>query len=326
MADGHHFFLLLTAIVQRSTVFVYTYLFYSQVRNRQHRHFNRFNFLFFCRTVVCPGYHPGTDDVYNMTARPRGITLIINNASFAHHPKHGQQSPRHGSEEDVRQVEALFTALDFSVRTKENLSRLQLLDELDYICAREDHSAYDCFVLWLMSHGKSGEVFCSDGNTIPFQTLDDMFSNCETLSGKPKLFFIQACRGDGEDEGMSNAANTTISSYELPSPNQVDSPIDAVKKSASKVPTHADFLYAFSTVDKYVSYRHEALGSYYVRGLVEAFRERADYDHLLDILTVVNQKVSNMEANMPSVENKNEIKIFKQIPEVKHTLRKKVRF
>ena len=86
------------------------------------------------------------------------------------------------------------------------------------------------------------------------------------------------------------------------------------------------FLYAFSTVDEYVSYRHEALGSYYVRGLVEALRERAFYDHLLDILTVVNQKVSNMEANMPSVENKNEIKTFKQIPEVKHTLRKKVRF
>ena len=177
-----------------------------------------------------------------------------------------------------------------------------------------------------MSHGKSGEVFCSDGNTIPIQTLDDMFSNCETLSGKPKLFFIQACRGDGEDEGVSVSADTGISSYEQLSPNQVDSPIDAVKKPAPRVPTHADFLYAFSTVDEYVSYRHEALGSYYVRGLVEALRERAFYDHLLDILTVVNQKVSNMEANMPSVENKNEIKIFKQIPEVKHTLRKKVRF
>ena len=325
MADGHLSFLLLIAIVQGSTIFVYTYLFYSHVRNRQQRHFDRFNFLFFCLTVVFPGYHPGTDDVYNMTARPRGITLIINNASFVHHPKHGQQSPRHGSEEDVRQVEALFTALDFSVRTKENLSRLQLLDELYYI-AREDHSAYDCFVLWLMSHGRSGEVFCSDGNTIPIQTLHDMFSNCDTLSGKPKLFFIQACRGDGEDEGVSIAANTTISSYELLSPNQVDSPIDAVKEPASKVPTHADFLYAFSTVDEYVSYRHEALGSFYVRGLVEALRERAVYDHLLDILTVVNQKVSNMEANMLSVGNNNEIKVFKQMPEVKHTLRKKVRF
>ena len=261
-----------------------------------------------------------------MTACPRGITLIINNASFAHHPKHGQQSPRHGSKEDVRQVEALFTALDFSVRTKENLSRLQLLDELYYI-AREDHSAYDCFVLWLMSHGRSGEVFCSDGNTIPIQTLHDMFSNCDTLRGKPKLFFIQACRGDGEDQGVSVATDTGGSSCEQLSPNQSEFPMDAVKKPVPRVtvvPTHADFLYAFSTVDEYVSYRNKTLGSYYVRGLVEAFREHAVYDHLLDILTVVNQKVSNMEANRSSVVN--EIKICKQMPEVKHTLRKKVRF
>ena len=248
-----------------------------------------------------------------MTASPRGITLIINQSSFAYHPKHGQQSPRHGSEEDVRQVEALFTALDFSVQTKENLSRLQLLHELDDVVC-QDHSAYDCFMLWLMSHGRSGEVFCSDGNTIRIETLHDMFSNCATLIGKPKLFFIQACRGDGEDEGMSVVPDIGISSYEQLSPNQLYSPIGA------------DFLYAFSTVDKHVSYRHEARGSYYVRGLVEAFRERAVHDHLLDILTVVNQKVSNMEANMSSVENRNEIKIIKQMPEVKHTLRKKVRF
>ena len=260
-----------------------------------------------------------------MTARPRGITLIINNASFAHHRKHGQQSPRLGSEEDVRQVEALFTALGFSVRTKENLSRLQLLGEL-YDVACRDHSAYDCFVLWLMSHGRSGEVFCSDGDTVPIQTLHDMFSHCYTLRGKPKLFFIQVCRGDGEDEGVSFAADIGISSYEQLSPNQLDFPIDEVKKPASRVPTQADFLCAFSTVDEYISYRHEALGSYHVRGLVEAFRERAVNDHLLDILTVVNKKVSNMEAKVSSVENKNEIKILKQMPRVEHTLRKQVRF
>ena len=325
MAGGHRSFLLLIALVQGSTVFVYTHQFYSQVRNRQRRHYNRFNFLFFCRTVVRPGYHRGTEDVYNMTARPRGITLIINNASFAHHPKYGQQSPRHGSEEDVRQVKELFAALDFSVRTKQDLSRQQLLYELDDVACR-DHSAYDCFVLWLMSHGKSGEVFCSDGNTIPIETLHDMFSNCNTLSGKPKLFFIQACRGDGEDEGVSVAADIGISCYEQLTSNQVDSSTDAVKKPAPRVPTQADFLYAFSTVDEHVSYRHETVGSYYVRGLVEAFRERAVYDHLLDILTVVNQKVGNMEANLSSVEEKSEIKIFKQMPEVAHTLRKKVCF
>ena len=96
MPGRHRSFLSLIAI-QGSTVFVYTYLFYSQVRNRQQRHYNRFNSHFFvCHTVVRPGYHPGTNAVYN----------LINNASFAHHPKHGQQLPRHGSEEDVRQVEA----------------------------------------------------------------------------------------------------------------------------------------------------------------------------------------------------------------------------
>ena len=268
--------------------------------------------------AIRPGHHPGTDDDYNMTARPRGITLVINNASFTPHPRHGQQSPRHGSEEDVRQVEELFIALGFEVQRRQNLSRQELENELRNVLCRQDHSGYDCFVLWLMSHGRSGEVFCSDGNTLPIQAVHDMFSCCDKLTGKPKLFFIQACRGDDEDEGVAACSDL--------SPSHVDCPSDSVENPGSREPTHADFLYAFSTVDEYVSYRDENLGSHYVRGLVEAFRERAVYDHLLDILTVVNQKVSNMEAKRPSGENKNEIKICKQMPEVKHTLRKKVRF
>ena len=256
-----------------------------------------------------------------MIAIPRGITLIVNNKIFASeaHP------PRHGSEKDVDQIEALFTKLGFELRKRENLSRLQLLKELDDV-ACQDHSAYDCFVLWLMSHGRSGEVFCSDGNTLPIQTLHDMLSECNTLRDKPKLFFIQACRGDGEDEGVSVAADTAISPNEQLNPNQVDSPIDVGKKPSPMAPKHADFVYAFSTVDGYVSYRDEALGSYYVRGVVEAFRERAVDDHLLDILTVANKKVSNMEATMASVKNKNESKIYKHVPNVKFTLVKFVRF
>ena len=276
--------------------------------------------FFFCAAVRLSD-HPGTDKDYNMTAHPRGITLLVNIKLFASE----KLPPRHGSEVDVRQVEALFTALGFEIRMKENLTRLQLLNEIDDV-ACQDHSGYDCFVLWLMSHGRSGEVFCSDGNTIPIQTFCDMLSECDTLRGKPKLFFIQACRGNEEDERVSVATDTGISSNEQLSLNKVDSGLGSVSKLAPRVPKHADFLYAFSTVDEYVSYRHEALGSYYVRGLVEAFRERVINDHLLDILTVVNQKVSNMEAMEISGKNKNEIKIYKMMPEVKHTLRKKVRF
>ena len=239
-------------------------------------------------------------------ARPRGMTLIINNASFAHHPEHGKQLPRHRSEVDVSRVKTLFDALDFSVRAKQNLSKQQLLMELDDVVC-QDHSAYDCFVLWLMSHGRSGEVFCSDGETIPIQILNDMFSECKTLSGKPKLFFIQACRGIGEDVGGKVSPDYDIS-------------------SRYQATTSSDFLYAFSTVDEYVSYRNENEGSHYVRCLVEAFRKHVAHDHILDILTVVNHEVSKIDTQRPSSKNRNRTKICKQMPEVRHTLRKKVRF
>ena len=253
-------------------------------------------------------------------ARPRGITLIINNASFAQHPENGKQLPRHGSEVDVSRVKTLFAALDFSVRTEQDLAKQQLLMELDDV-ACQDHSAYDCFVLWLMSHGRSrGEVFCSDGETIPIQTLNDMFSECKTLSGKPKLFFIQACRGIVEDVGVKASPDSDISSL-----NQANRSYESTKVD-SLIPTRSDFLYAFSTVDEYVSYRNEDEGSHYVRCFVKAFREHVAHDHILDILTVVNHEVSKIDTQRPSSTNRNRTKICKQMPEVRHTLRKKVRF
>ena len=148
-----------------------------------------------------------------MTARPRGITLIINNKLFAKHPVYGKQSTRLGSEEDVREVSALFDALGFNVHTEEDCGRLELLKELDSV-ACQDHSGYDCFVLWLMSHGKSGEVFCSDGDTLPIKTAQDMISDCKTLRGKPKFFFIQACRGDEKDKVSTIKADSVTRLYD----------------------------------------------------------------------------------------------------------------
>ena len=75
-----------------------------------------------------------------------------------------------------------------------------------------------------------------------------------------------------------------------------------------------------------MSYRHSKLESHFVLGLVDAFRERAAHDHLLDIVTNVKQRMSRMEGRMPPLEDRSEIKDFKQTSEVKYTLRKKVRF
>ena len=258
-----------------------------------------------------------------MTARPRGITLIINNKLFHGHPQHDKQSTRHGSEEDVRQVKALFHALGFEVHTKENLTRLQLLNALDSV-ACQDHSGYDCFVLWLMSHGKSGEVYCTDGVTLPIQTARDMLCNkqCAALRGKPKLLFVQACRGNSEDEVVTILTNS-CSSPDAQQSSYVDSPTDLKQISALKVPEQADFLTAYSTVDDYVSYRLPDLGSAYVRALVQVFQERVASDHLLEILTKVSQRVSGMEHVGKKPQNcEHVIKRYIQVSQIESTLLK----
>lgn len=272
--------------------------------------------------AVSPGNHPETDAVYNMTAIPRGMALIVNNWSFRGDAK--GQFTRVGSEIDVDLVKALFDDLGFKVKTRENLTKKDLMDELDNVVC-QDHSAYDCFVLWLMSHGQSGKVMCSDKDSILFETLWDMFSNCRELRGKPKLFFIQACRGEKEDEGMSDVIDADISAYKrLNESNEAKNAVsaeDSVNQPATTIPSNSDILFAFSTVDRFVAYRNKSKGSYYVRCLVEVFRERVTDDHLLDILTLVNKKVSEV-----AVEDKDKMKICKQMSEVRHTLRKKLRF
>ena len=277
--------------------------------------------------AASPGNHPGTNALYKMTANPRGMTLIINNKLF----NDGKKKTRKGSEKDVDLVKALFSDLGFMVQTEENLKKEDMMNKIDDVVC-QDHSSYDCFVLWLMSHGESGKVMCSDGKMILIDTLHEMFSSCSTLGGKPKLFFIQACRGDEKDEGMlvTTDQNTPdISAYkQLNDSNEANkavSPGGSVNKKATIIPKNSDFLYAFSTVDNFVSFRHEEQGSYFVRNLVEVFHECVANDHLLDILTSVNQKVSE-EAFKLQLSGQDKMKMCKQIPEVRHTLRKKLRF
>ena len=257
-----------------------------------------------------------------MTANPRGMTLIINNESFAKNDLFGQQSPRHGSGEDVRQVKELFSALGFEVHIRENRTTTEMLNEVDFFAYEKDHSDYDCFVLWLMSHGRSGEVFGSDSVPLAIQEIKDKLSNtsCATLRGKPKLLFVQACRGDKEDEGVNLVTNACGSpSVQMPSPSP-DSPIGQTKSpSPERMAGQTDFLTAYSTVEGYVSYRYPNLGSNFVRVLVNVFREHVAHDHLVSLLTKVIKRVSEME----SIENARK---FKQAPQFETTLVKELWF
>ena len=263
-----------------------------------------------------------------MRSKPRGIALIINNEVFGDNPeatkKEKEQEEldvRHGSNEDVRKLETLFGALDFKVKTERNKGRKEILDILDEV-SQDDHRSYDCFVLWLMSHGQEGQFYGADGETVPIETVRDFFSNakCQTLRGKPKLIFIQACRGREKEKGVATDApyspTRQPSTHEELTGEEEESSDTGYNFQLSKtIPEHADILIANSTISGYASFRNPRDGSRFVRCIVEVFKEFAGHEDLLSMLTIVNERVGEM----------GEI-ATKQVSEPATTLRKKLFF
>jgi caspase 7 len=56
-----------------------------------------------------------------------------------------------------------------------------------------DHSDSDCIVVVILSHGSEGGVIYGRDKELPIEALVTPLKGraCQTLVGKPKLFFIQ---------------------------------------------------------------------------------------------------------------------------------------
>ena len=236
--------------------------------------------------------------MYKMTSLPRGVALIINNKTFLKHLE-----DRETSEHDVLEVHELFEDLGFKVTTRENLTKSELLDEL-HAMASKDHSRYDCFVLWLMSHRDEDFVYGTEGGKISLKIVRELFSNpsCSSLGGKPKVFFTQAYRGDGEEFVESDRPNSARAP-------QKSLPLLVEAMSVHQVShSRAHFLEVYSTVDGFHSYRNEQRRNYFVQCLVEVFRERVAHDDIDTMLIEVNRRLSQMQGRVLREEGVKQVK------------------
>ncbi len=94
----------------------------------------------------------------------------------------------------------------------------------------------------LLSHGSEGTIAGTDDEDITIKEIGAHLNGdgCKSLVGKPKMFFIQACRGDSYDEGVHTSGVG------------VD--------SDTKIPKEADFLFGFATPSGYVAHTPMDLG------------------------------------------------------------------
>lgn len=133
-----------------------------------------------------------TATMYKMTSTPRGIAVIISNKNFLE--SSGQHfSSREGTEVDREALKRLFKILQFKVEIYNNQTKAGIR-RVAVEMAAFDHSKYDAFIFAVLSHGREGVVYGTDG-IIPIRDITSSFTQCRSLAGKPKIFFFQACQG-----------------------------------------------------------------------------------------------------------------------------------
>ncbi|XP_063786429.1 caspase-7-like isoform X2 [Pseudophryne corroboree] len=84
-----------------------------------------------------------------------------------------------------------------------------ILQEPRHCAAESKVPQGECFISILSSHGEEGIIYDFYGEPLLLRDLYDMVSphNNPALAGIPKIFFIQACRGAGLDEGTDLEAD-----------------------------------------------------------------------------------------------------------------------
>ncbi|KAF4112841.1 caspase-22 isoform X2 [Onychostoma macrolepis] len=254
-----------------------------------------------------PTPHSTTDEqntmVYKMDSNPRGLCVIINNENFGTPKK-----KRNGSQKDVDALKALFECLGFLVEVEKD----KTADQIKALMAKysNDPRHEDCFVCCVMSHGNKTGVQGSDGKICPLNDITSPFDgvNCSALIAKPKVFFIQACRGS---EMQSKVVVT----------DDADASPGNVSYSIAK---DSDFLIVQSTVEGYYSIRDPSSGSWFIQSLCDQLKEGSEQGQdILTILTNVNNDVSLKEGTMLKNNDRVDAKVT---PQQLSTLRKHLIF
>ena len=257
---------------------------------------------------------PNTDEdfVYPMNCKPHGWCLIVNNVDF-------ETLRRRGSSDlDAKQLSELFTQLHYKVKVVRNQTGEQLKDTLFQFAKMSDHKTADSMVLCLLSHGLEGQIYGVDDVLVSIPALLALFNGymAKDLIGKPKLFFIQACRGSDFDHGTdmtdgNHSSNVEREYHVTRSTNELLAaafPNDKPETfgEPGTIPAEADMLVAYSTVPGFVSWRNPQKGSWFVQALVDIFSAYAKTEDVVSMLVRVNGKVArefesfNRKKQMPA--------------------------
>lgn len=224
---------------------------------------------------------------YDLTGECAGLGLILVNHKCG-------ILDRIGASKDLQNFTHIFKNMKLKLSIQEDFkdpkSVLKFIGEEVKI-----HQNLKSFFIAISTHGLDNDTIdCHDGKSMG---LSDILSEFQIpiLAGKPKVFLIQACRGDSEDTKVCQRI---------------------VADFAPTIATHeSDVLKAYSCVKGYTSTREREVGSWFVAALRACFDELQRPCNILQLLTATNNYMQTQ------FEDRNKLGgVVKQPCEVTYTL------
>ncbi|XP_028280258.1 caspase-2 isoform X2 [Parambassis ranga] len=254
-------------------------------------------------------YHSHCQQSYKMNSSPRGLALVISNVTFDSCAT-TELDPRKGGEVDDEVLRKVFTELDYLVTVYRDLTAQDMKTCIENFSRQSDHQSVDSCVVCLLSHGVEGAVYGKDGQLLQLDWVFEAFDNahCPLLQNKPKMFFIQACRGDEMDCGVEQIDGPVRTCS--PSCEQRDAgregQADAASRSRGdmgrpriKLPQRSDMICGFASLKGTAAMRNTKRGSWFIQELNKALRLHSRDTHLADILVQVNSRIKEREGYAP---------------------------
>ncbi|CAK6952080.1 caspase-8-like [Scomber scombrus] len=257
------------------------------------------------------------DKPYQLNSQPVGLCVIINNENFK------DNTMRKGTDTDARHLAEVFSWLRFRVLMCKDQERDQMDRALKYFASPGDLSQLqefnakewsgsefidpkeppkhgDAFICCVLSHGSKGVVLGTDKKPLSINEIISTFkvTDDSALTGKPKVFLIQACQGGWLQPGVLTPDLQTDDSESV------------------FILDEADFLVAIATVEDYKSIRHTINGSWFIQSVCQKLKEDCPSGQdISKIFYRVKNEVSLKEGSKtPGA--------VKQMPETRDTLTK----
>lgn len=179
-----------------------------------------------------------------------------------------------------------------------------------FAVSRLNHTQYDCLIVVVLTHGDEKTIACYNAD-YKIDRLIRPFTDarCPSLKNKPRIFLIQACRGNDLDAGFLLQQNgiprNDNNRYFLKRTMDV---IDNVvtgfwgprilpPSNFALPPIEKDFLLVRSAMDGYASFRNPDNGSWFIQELCKELETNGKDEDILTLLTHVNWAISERESN-----------------------------